>query len=139
MCSAIAKRNLSAGVSRRAYRAKNGTRRRKRHRPIDSRRTRLDPKRQVSGRGSEKGLSSYQTLIAIASARRVVAFPATISHPLSRRDLNATLVLRTVTRVFASQLLTCLSTAIRCVPVKVLTLMACLPMVLGHQHTHSGD
>ena len=67
--------------------------------------------------------SSYQTVIAIATARRVVALPATASQPLSLSALNATSVLRTVTLDFASQSLTCLSTTNLCVPVKVLTFM----------------
>lgn len=55
--------------------------------------------------------SSYQTVIAIATARRVVVLPAAASQPLSLSALKATLVLRTVTFDFASQSLTCLSTA----------------------------
>jgi hypothetical protein len=58
-----------------------------------------------------------------ATARRVVVLPATASQPLSLSALKATLVLRTVTLNFASQSLTCLSTANLCVPVKVLTFM----------------
>jgi hypothetical protein len=86
-------------------------------------RWRLDSNLQVLGRNCGMG-SSYQTVIAIAIARRVVVLPATASQPLSRSALKATLVLRTVTCDFASQSLTCLSTMNLCVPVKVLTFIA---------------
>ena len=56
-------------------------------------------------------------------ARRVAVLPAIASHPFSRSGLRAISVLRTMTLDCASQSLICLSTASRCVPVKVLTLM----------------
>jgi hypothetical protein len=60
--------------------------------------------------------SSYHTVIAIATARRVFVLPVAASQPLSLSALKATLVLWTVTFDSAGQSLTCLSTANLCVP-----------------------